>query len=129
VGQEKMSGTVSTNDADNMLTLRDSVNNVTTFAYNGRGQRTMETNKLGDVRSFYYDASGRLTRRVDRHEQIRQFAYDELGRTVSEKWFENGTPVPTITIATTTDGGLTNEVQRVGFSDAGWGRKQYRFAY
>ncbi|MEX0818577.1 MAG: hypothetical protein WD070_03260 [Pirellulaceae bacterium] len=108
---------VTYDKADNLLTLKDSVNNVTTFAYDGRGQRTMETNELGDGRSFYYDSSGRRTRRVDRNEQIRQFAYDELGHTNSEKWFENGTPVPTISIATTTEGGVTDEVQRVGFSD------------
>ncbi|MBI2480562.1 MAG: cadherin-like domain-containing protein [Planctomycetia bacterium] len=110
----------SYDDAGNLLTLRDSVNNTTTFAYDGLGNLTIETNALGDARSFYYDASGRLTRRVDRNEQILQFAYDELHRKTSEKWFENATPVPTITIATTTEGGLTDEVQRVGFSDDIW---------
>lgn len=104
-------------DAGNLLTLTDPVNNVTTFAYDGLGRVTMETNELSDSRSFYYDAGGRLSRRVDRNERILQFAYDNLNRTTKEEWFSNGTPVPTITIATTTDGGVTDEVQRVGFSD------------
>ena len=104
-------------DAGNLLTLKDSVNNITSFAYDGLGNLTMETNELDDSRSFYYDRSGRLTRRVDRNEQILQFAYDQLNRTTKEEWFENGTPVPTLAIATTTNGGLSDEVQRVGFSD------------
>jgi RHS repeat-associated protein len=106
-------------DAGNLLTLKDPVNNTPSFAYDALGRMTMETNQLGDARSYYYDGAGRLGRRVDRNEQVLQFAYDELNRTTSEKWFENGTPVPTITIATTTEGGLTDEIQRVGFSD-GW---------
>ena len=38
-----------------------------------------------------------------------------------EKWINNGTPVPTIGIATTTHGGALNEVQRVGFTASGTG--------
>jgi RHS repeat-associated protein len=104
-------------DAGNLLTLKDPVNNITSYAYDGMGRVTMETNELGDARSFYYDAIGRLYKQVDRNEQIRHFDYDSLNRTTKEEWFESGTPLPTLTLATTTDGGVTSEVQRVGFSD------------
>ena len=104
-------------DGGNLLTLTDPVSNVTSYSYDGLGNVTMETNELDDSRSFYYDALGRLTRRVDRNERVIQFAYDDLDRMTAERWFDNGTPVPSISIATTTEGGITDEVQRVGFSD------------
>jgi RHS repeat-associated protein len=104
-------------DAGNVLTLKDPVNNVTSYAYDGLGRVTMENNELGDARSYYYDVVGRITKQVDRNERIRQSDYDELDRMVKEEWFSSGTPLPTLTITTTTDGGPASEVQRVGFED------------
>ncbi len=46
-----------------------------------------------------------------------QFEYDGLDRIATERWFDEATPMPSISITTTTDGGLTDEVQRVGFHD------------
>jgi RHS repeat-associated protein len=107
-------------NANNLLTLADPLNNITSYAYDGLGRVTMETSATSDARSFYYDSAGRLARRVDRNSQIRQFSYDDLDRNTAEKWYSDGVPVPIISIVTTTEGGLTNEVQRVGFSDS-WG--------
>ncbi len=66
---------------------------------------------------YYYDSLGRLLRRVDRNERVVQFEYDGLDRIATERWFDEATPVPSISITTSTDGGLTDEVQRVGFGD------------
>ncbi|MCO6456362.1 MAG: cadherin-like domain-containing protein, partial [Pirellulaceae bacterium] len=104
-------------DAGNLLTVKDPVNNTTTYSYDGVGRVTMETNELDDARSFYYDSLGRTAKVLDRNERAVQFEYDAMDRPTHEKWYDDASPVPTITIATTTEGGLTDEVQRVGFSD------------
>ena len=78
----------------------------------------METNELSDARSYYYDAAGMLTRRVDRNERGIQYDYDELNRVVEEAWFDDSSPAPTISVATTSEGGPVDEVQQVGFSDS-----------
>ena len=105
--------------ANQLLTLDDPENNTTTWAYDNLGRVTMETNELNDTRSFYHDAVGNLTRKVDRNERVTQYVYDNLDRMTEEKWINNGTPVPTIAMATTTQGGALNEVQRVGYSISG----------
>ena len=107
--------------ANQLLTLTDSVNNLTTWAYDNLGQVAMETNHLNDTRSFYFDAVGNLTRKKDRNERVTQYVYDDLDRMTAEKWMTSGDPVPTIAIATTTQGGAINEVQRVGFTTTGSG--------
>ena len=43
-----------------------------------------------------------------------QFGYDLLGQLTSEEWRSRADPIPSLTIATTTQGGAANEVQRVG---------------
>lgn len=103
-------------EAGNLLTLKDPVNNTTSYAYDGVGRMTIETNQLGYSRSYTYDASGVLTRRADRNGRAIQYERDNLDRITAEKWYQNGTPVPTISISTTTQGGPNNEVQRVGFT-------------
>jgi hypothetical protein len=46
---------------------------------------------------------------------VTRYEYDNLDRLTSEVWIASGAPTPTVTGATSTQGGATNEVQRVGF--------------
>ena len=100
--------------AGNLLSLTDPVGNDTTYAYDGLGRLTIETNEGSQWRSYQYSALGDLTRLRDRNGRVLQFGYDLLGQLTSEEWRSNADPVPSLTIATTTQGGPANEVQRVG---------------
>ena len=104
-------------DAGNVLSITDPVNNTTNFAYDGLGRLTIETNQLGDARSFEYEAAGNLARRTDRNGRVIQYTHDDLERLTNERWYENGSPTPSLSITTDTEGGSRNEVQRVGFTD------------
>ena len=109
--------TVFTYDkANNLLSVQDPELNVTSYAYDNIGRLAIETNELDDSRSFTYDPASNLTRRVDRNGRIIQFVRDDLDRITAEEWYDDGTPVPSLSIATTTEGGVFNEVQRVGFT-------------
>ena len=105
-------------DSGNLLTLTDPVGNETSYSYDRMGRVTIETNELADSRSFYYDSLGRMTRRVDRNERVMQFEYDLLDRIEAQRWYSSATPVPALSISTTTEGGDTEEVQRVGMTDS-----------
>ena len=100
--------------SDFSLSLTDPVGNDTTYAYDGLGRLTIETNEGSQWRSYQYSALGDLTRLRDRNGRVLQFGYDLLGQLTSEEWRSNADPVPSLTIATTTQGGAANEVQRVG---------------
>jgi RHS repeat-associated protein len=99
-----------------LTNLRDPVNNDTAWAYDNGGRVTMETNELNNTRSFWHDAAGNLTRKKDRNERVTQYTFDDLDRMTAEKWLTSGDPVPSIAISTTTQGGPSSEVQRVGFT-------------
>lgn len=101
---------------DRMLTLEDPDSNTTTWAYDNLGRVTLETNELSESRSFWYDAIGNLTRKMDRNGRVSELVYDNLDRPTEEKWLTSGSPVGTVTPATTTPGGPLNEVQRVGYT-------------
>jgi YD repeat-containing protein len=103
-------------DAGNLLTVTDPVNNTTSYSYDGMGRITIETNANDKTRSYDYDAAGDMTRLTDRNGRVIGFTYDDLSRLTQEKWYTDATPVPTISIATTTEGGPISEVQRVGFT-------------
>ena len=101
--------------AGNLLSLTDPVGNETTYAYDGIGRLTIETNEGSQWRSYQYDALGDLTRVRDRNGRVLQFGYDLLGQRTSEQWRASADPLPSLAIATTTQGGAgVNEVQRVG---------------
>ena len=100
--------------AGNVLSLTDPVGNDTTYAYDGLGRLTIETNEAGQWRSYDYSMLGDLTRLRDRNGRVLQFGYDLLGRRNSEQWRSGADPGPALSIATTTQGGPLNEVQRVG---------------
>ena len=117
---DALSGVTSyTYDANsNLINLRDPVNNDTSWSYDNLGQVTMETNELGNTRSYWHDAVGNLTRYEDRNERVTQYTFDDLDRLTAEKWLTSGDPVPTIGISTTTQGGPSSEVQRVGYTSS-----------
>jgi RHS repeat-associated protein len=106
-------------DAGNLLSLTDSVGNETTYAYDGLGRLTIETNEAGQWRSYQYDALNNVTRVRERNGRVLQYSYDLLGQLTSEQWRSGADPGPSITLATTADGGPIDEVQRVGFSTTG----------
>jgi YD repeat-containing protein len=59
--------------------------NTTSFAYDGLGRLTIETNALEQSRSFYYDAAGDLARQVNRNGKVIQYVHDQLGRVTEEQ--------------------------------------------
>jgi len=52
-------------DLGNVLTLRDSINNTTTWAYDYLGRTASETNAFGS-RTYQYDDDNNLVKAVDR---------------------------------------------------------------
>ena len=100
--------------AGNLVSLIDPVGNETTYAYDGQGRLIIETNEAGQWRSYEYNLLGDVSRLRDRNGRVLQFEHDLLGRLTSEQWRSNSDPVPALSIATTTQGGPVNEVQRVG---------------
>ncbi len=76
--------------------------NETTYAYDGRGRLSIETNESGDWRSYDYDPAGNLSRVRDRIGRVQRFYYDDLDRMTSEQWRSNADPGPELSIATVT---------------------------
>jgi RHS repeat-associated protein len=54
---------------------------------------------------------------ADRNGRVIVYGRDDLDRVTSEQWYSNATPAPNVAIATTTQGGSVNEVQRVGYTN------------
>ena len=100
----------------NLLTLDDALNNTTSWTYDGLNRPIQETNELNNSRYFVYDVAGNLLRKTDRNNQVTRYTYDNLDRLLEEKWVTSGTPTPTVSVATSTQGGAINEVQRVGIN-------------
>jgi YD repeat-containing protein len=100
----------------NLTNLRDGLSNDTSWTYDGLNRVTQETNELNESRYFVYDAAGNLLRQTDRNERVTRYAYDSLDRLTEELWIDSGSPTPSVGTATTTQGGATSEVQRVGFT-------------
>ncbi|MBM4001476.1 MAG: RHS repeat-associated core domain-containing protein [Planctomycetes bacterium] len=98
-----------------MVSLTDPVGNTTQFAYDGLGRTTMETNALGQSRSYYYDSAETLAKRIDRRGKGIVWDYDDLNRPTAESWYDDASPVASVSITTTQEGGPINEVQRTGF--------------
>ncbi|GIW96382.1 MAG: hypothetical protein KatS3mg110_4423 [Pirellulaceae bacterium] len=115
---DALSGTtyLSYDKANNLISLTDPVGNTTNFAYDNMNRLVMETNALGQSRSMYYNAGEELTRRVDRLGRAIVWDYDELGRPAAEQWYDDATPVPSLSITTLQEGGPVSEVQRVGYT-------------
>ncbi len=101
--------------AGNLKFLTDPVNNTTEWVYDKLNRMVEEKNQLGDSRSFVYDAAGNLLQRTDRNERVMIYEYDHLNRQTAEEWW--GGARPSVGVSTS-DGSMTNEVQRVGFSDS-----------
>ncbi len=102
--------------AGNLLSLTDPVGNQTTYAYDGLNRLTIETNESGDWRSYDYDLAGNLSRVRDRNGRVLRFYYDQLDQLTSQQWRSGADPGPELAIATTTQGGTRDEVQRVGYT-------------
>jgi YD repeat-containing protein len=107
--------------AGNLTGLQDALGNDTTWTFDGLGRVTQETNELSSSRYFVYDAASNLLRKTDRNNQVTRYQYDNLDRLTSELWISGGTANPTVTGATSTQGGPTSEVQRVGYAITGGG--------
>jgi RHS repeat-associated protein len=104
----------------NLLTLDDASGNTTTWTYDGLSRVTAETNELIKTRAYTYDAASNLVRTFDRNGRVTRYGRDNLGRLTQELWYDGSTP-PTASSITTTQGGPTNEVQRVGHTGAAFG--------
>jgi hypothetical protein len=50
-----------------------------------------------------------------------QFGYDNLDRQTTENWQQSGSATPSLTVATTQDGGPINEIQSVGWTTSAYG--------
>ena len=109
--------TVYTYDlASNMTSLKDSVNNTTNFAYDGLNRQVLNTNSLSKSKSYVYDVAGNLTQTTDRNGRVIQYVFDGLDRQTSEAW-QQSTTVPSLTVATTQEGGTLGERQSVGWTN------------
>ncbi|MEO8272157.1 MAG: hypothetical protein ABI557_20775, partial [Aureliella sp.] len=106
--------------ASNLISLKDPVNNTTNFAYDGWNRRVLDTNALSKSMSTTFDVAGNLSRSIDRSGRVIQFDYDALDRKTAEKW-QQSTTVPTLTMATTQEGGAIGEQQSIGWTSAAFG--------
>jgi RHS repeat-associated protein len=114
-------GTLYTYDlASNLTSLTDSVNNTTNFAYDGLNRQVLNTNSLNKSTSYTFDVPGNLVRTQDRAGKIIEFDFDALDRSTAERW-QSGTTTPTLTVATTQQGGLVDEQQSVGWNSTAMG--------
>ncbi|MEO6436689.1 MAG: hypothetical protein ABIP55_13140 [Tepidisphaeraceae bacterium] len=104
------------NLASQLTSIRDPDNNDTTYARDLLGRVTREENELGYSRYFVYDAASNLTLKKDRNDRLTAYSFDDLDRLTSENWITGSTSLPSLAVATTTQGGPVNEVQRVGFT-------------
>ena len=107
--------------ASNLTSLKDPVNNTTNFGYDGWNRLVLNTNALSKSKSYVYDVAGNLTRTVDRNGRMIQFGYDNLDRPTTENWQQSGSASPSLTVATTQDGGPINEIQSVGWTTSAYG--------
>jgi RHS repeat-associated protein len=106
--------------ASNLTSLKDPVNNTTNFGYDGLNRLVLDTNALSKSKSYVYDVAGNFTRSVDRNGRMIQYVYDTLDRQTEEKWQQSGSATPSLTVATTQDGGPINEVQSVGWTTSAY---------
>ena len=100
--------------------VKDPVNNTTNFGYDGLNRLVLNTNALSKSKSYVYDVAGNLTRTVDRNGRMIQYSFDTLDRQTAENWQQSGSATPTLTVATTQDGGPINEVQSVGWTTSAY---------
>jgi len=107
--------------ASNLTSLKDPVNNTTNFGYDGWNRLVLDTNALSKSKSYVYDVAGNLTRTVDRNGRMIQYVFDTLDRQTQEKWQQSGSAAPTLTVATTQEGGSIGEQQSVGWTVGGFG--------
>jgi RHS repeat-associated protein len=106
--------------ASNLTSLKDPVNNTTNFGYDGLNRLVLDTNALSKSKSYVYDVAGNFTRSVDRNGRMIQYVYDTLDRQTEEKWQQSGSATPSLTVATTQEGGPINEVQSVGWTTSAY---------
>jgi len=81
----------------------------------------LDTNALSKSKSYQFDVAGNLTRTVDRNGRMIQYVFDTLDRHTQEKWQQGGSATPTLTVATTQEGGPIGEQQSVGWTVGGFG--------
>ncbi|CAJ0744847.1 hypothetical protein R16034_04874 [Ralstonia edaphis] len=73
------------NNQHQPLTYQDAAAKVTTYTYNAAGQKTSETNPLGNTRRWEYDNNGFLQRIVNAAGKTEtSYTYDAVGRVASE---------------------------------------------
>ncbi len=114
-------GTVYTYDlSSNLTSLTDPVGNITNFAYDGLNRQVLNTNSLNKSSSYTYDVAGNLVRTIDRAGKVIEYDFDALDRSTAERWQAN-TTTPTLTVATTQQGGQGDEQQSVGWNSSAMG--------
>ncbi len=83
--------TTTTYDGNGNVTARtDKLGGTTSFAYDAQGRRVATTFPNGSVESQTYDAEGRIASHTDRAGRTTLFAYDALGRLLTTT-FPDGT--------------------------------------
>jgi RHS repeat-associated protein len=109
------------NDANELLSLTDSVGNTTQWSYDRMGRKVLETNSRGFTRFSEYDRNSNLTRSIDRTGRIVQYTLDALDRLTKEEWNPGApgtTAAPEVTVQTITQGATgVNEVQRINVAN------------
>jgi RHS repeat-associated protein len=106
--------------ASNLTSLTDPVNNTTNFAYDGLNRQVLNTNSLTKSSSYTYDVAGNLVRITDRAGKVIEYSFDALDRSTAERW-QASTTTPTLSVATTQQGGVGDEQQSVGWSSTAMG--------
>ncbi len=75
-----------------LLSRIDAEGNVSRYAYDGRGRRTLVDDPDTGKHSFVYDVTGNLTEHHKPDGTVSRYAFDLGGRPTSEDWDGDGTP-------------------------------------
>ena len=94
-------------DANNLTSLTDPIDNETTWVYDDLNRVTTET--IGMLsRTYEYDANSNLVEKTDREGRITNYKYDNLNRLTAEKWYNGMSLARTIEYELDAAGNLTS---------------------
>lgn len=74
---------------DNLVSITDANDHVTTFTYDKRNLLTAETDALGHTTTYDYDANGNVIARHDANGATTLYAYDALNRLIAKSYEGN----------------------------------------